>query len=153
MNKWKGGRKAAQERYRTNNRERFLENRRKWYAKNKKKVRQSQLKYQRENREKLYAYNRKWVQQYRAKLREELFAAYGGKCVCCGESNPYFLELDHINNDGASERRKHGNQFVEWVTLRKRGFPKEKHQLLCANCNKGKLRNGGICPHKTASQS
>jgi hypothetical protein len=26
-------------------------------------------------------------------------------------------------------------------------------QLLCSNCNHGRARNGGICPHKTGSQT
>lgn len=86
-----------------------------------------------------------------AELRREVFARYGGMvCACCGETEPKFLSIDHINNDGAEMRRKgvHGNggvAFYQW--LRKSGFP-DGFQVLCMNCNVGKHRNGGVCPHQ-----
>ncbi len=41
------------------------------------------------------------------KLKQECFNAYGGnKCACCKIiKRTEFLTLDHINNDGAEERR------------------------------------------------
>lgn len=76
--------------------------------------------------------------------------AYGGACACCGETNPVFLNVDHINNDGAEERAKikkwGGHSFYIW--LRKQGYPKDRYQLLCSNCDVGKYRNGGTCPHQ-----
>lgn len=80
-------------------------------------------------------------------LRAECVQAYGGKCVCCGEAEYDFLELDHIFNDGAAERRKHKNGRQEMLALKRQGWPKGRHQLLCANCNRGKQRNGGVCSH------
>lgn len=88
-----------------------------------------------------------------AVLREQVFMAYGGKqCACCGETEPLFLTIDHIANDGAEMRRsgthsRGGTQFYQW--LRKNGFP-SGFQVLCMNCNLGKHRNGGFCPHDTA---
>lgn len=89
-----------------------------------------------------------------AKLRQEVFTAYGGTvCCCCGETGSKFLSIDHIDNDGA-EMRKSGKQprggtaFYQW--LRKSGFPKG-FQVLCMNCNVGKHRNGGICPHQSGN--
>lgn len=88
-----------------------------------------------------------------AVLREQVFSAYGGhKCSCCGETEPLFLSIDHIDNDGAEMRRKGvhsrgGTQFYQW--LRKNGFP-DGFQVLCMNCNLGKHRNGGVCPHKSS---
>jgi len=85
-------------------------------------------------------------------LREEVFAAYGGKrCACCGEAEPLFLSIDHVDNDGAQMRRsgthsRGGTQFYQW--LRKNGFP-AGFQVLCMNCNLGKHRNGGVCPHQS----
>ena len=32
--------------------------------------------------------------------------------------------------------------------LRRQG-PQDRYQLLCANCNFGKLMNGGVCPHQS----
>lgn len=62
-----------------------------------------------------------------------------------------FLTIDHVANDGAEMRRNgtygnSGTAFYQW--LRKSGFP-AGFQVLCMNCNHGKHRNGGVCPHKT----
>ncbi len=85
-----------------------------------------------------------------AKIRAAVFAAYGGHvCVCCGETEPLFLTIDHVDNDGAEMRRngthsRGGTAFYQW--LKKSGFP-PGFQVLCMNCNLGKHRNGGVCPH------
>jgi len=86
-------------------------------------------------------------------LKREVYAHYGnGKCQCCGETEYTFLTMDHINNDGAQHRRElkyhsaTGHGFYVW--LRKNNFP-EGFQVLCQNCNVGKWRNGGVCPHKS----
>jgi hypothetical protein len=146
--KWKGGREAAQRRYKEKNREEINRKKRQAYQRNKKKERARQKKYRSENQDAVLAYNRKWIRNYRATVREEMLAAYGGKCACCGEAEPLFLELDHVFNDGARQRRKYGNQFCEWVALRRQGWPKGRHQILCANCNKGRALGGGECPHE-----
>lgn len=86
------------------------------------------------------------------KLRDLVFETYGGYvCKCCGETEPLFLQIDHVNNDGAKHRKEvfgekvgSGQRIYRW--LRDNNFP-EGFQVLCANCNLGKHRNGGICPH------
>lgn len=82
------------------------------------------------------------------KLYAEIIQNYGGMCACCKESNPMFLTIDHINNDGKQHRLEigAGGRFYRW--LRKNGFPKEGLQLYCYNCNYGKQRNKGVCPHE-----
>lgn len=91
----------------------------------------------------------------RDKLRMVVFAAYGGyKCTCCGETEPHFLSLDHVNNDGY-KRRKEGEPYGGerfYRMLINQGFPKD-FQVLCMNCNHGKSRNGGICPHQSKEPS
>lgn len=84
-----------------------------------------------------------------ARRKQKVILAYGGKCVCCGESNPDFLTIDHILNDGAEERKKFNgyNGQSTYSALIKSGFPKDRYQLLCWNCNMGKRINNGICPH------
>ncbi len=88
----------------------------------------------------------------RLKLWKHVFGHYGEKCVCCGEAEPLFLTIDHVNNDGAAHRRSMpdgrystGERMYRW--LRDNGFP-EGFQTLCMNCNLGKQRNGGVCPHQ-----
>lgn len=81
------------------------------------------------------------------KLRDEVFAAYGGyECNCCGETMPEFLQIDHVNNDGAEHRRqiKASGGIYSW--LKRNGFP-QGFQVLCANCNYAKGFYG-YCPHK-----
>ena len=85
--------------------------------------------------------------RYRA-LRAEVLATYGGACECCGERIAAFLELDHIDSSGASHRREIGRgsgMTYKWV--KDRGYPRESFRLMCANCNQGRARNGGIFPH------
>lgn len=70
---------------------------------------------------------------------------YGSKCNCphCSETNPLFLTIDHVNNDGYKDRRS-GATFYRWII--KNNFPSDL-QIFCFNCNLGKQRNKGTCPH------
>ncbi len=128
-------RKGQGERYRTISRKRFHKrianmseiDRKLWYAEKAQKKRLSHYK-----------------------NRHAVFMAYGGyRCACCGETEETFLTIDHINNDGAEMRRNkihgHGFQFYAW--LRRNNYP-VGFQVLCMNCQYGKLRNNGICPHQ-----
>jgi hypothetical protein len=91
---------------------------------------------------------KKYRLRKQAENREKIYAAYGNKCVCCGEDNPLFLTVDHVNSDGYLERKNKkytsGSQFYSLIV--KQNFP-DKYQLLCYNCNMGRARNNGICPH------
>jgi hypothetical protein len=83
-------------------------------------------------------------------LKAAVIEAYGGKCSCCGESEPAFLTIDHIDGNGADKRRAgEGSGGALYSSLKRRGFPKEGYQLLCFNCNCAKGRNG-VCPHELA---
>jgi len=78
-----------------------------------------------------------------------VFNAYGGcKCACSGclESNIKFLTIDHINNNGTSERKNFGSGGIFYKYLIKNNYP-AGYQVLCYNCNCGRGANGGICPH------
>ena len=89
----------------------------------------------------------------RARGRDAAFAAYGGyKCACCAETEPKFLTLDHIGNDGAKWRReKLGSRtmagYRTYRLLALNGYP-DGFQVLCMNCNHGKRMNNGVCPHQ-----
>jgi hypothetical protein len=76
--------------------------------------------------------------------------AYGGPiCVCCGVDILDFLCIDHIHRNGAEERKKLGTTGGEkfYRHLRDNGYP-PGYQVLCYNCNIGRERNGGTCPHQ-----
>jgi hypothetical protein len=89
------------------------------------------------------------ARDWRNRIRVETFRAYGGACACCGETESLFLEVDHIDGGGSEHRKtvRGGSMFYSW--LKKQGFPKDKYRLLCRNCNYGRFRNGGECPHRT----
>ena len=71
--------------------------------------------------------------------------AYGGKCVCCGETIIEFLTIDHINGGGTKHRKEVvGGRLYDWLI--KNNFP-EGYQILCMNCNMAEGIFGG-CPHK-----
>jgi hypothetical protein len=95
----------------------------------------------------------------RNQIKAIVFAKYSGssqyRCVCCGETELFFLTLDHINNDGAEFRKQNfgfqgaaGYRTYSW--LLKNGLP-EGLQVLCANCQHGKRMNNGVCPHQVRS--
>lgn len=83
----------------------------------------------------------------RSVMRSKVLDHYGRKCACCGEAEEMFLEIDHVNSDGAQHRKEIGtasSHIIRWLI--KHNFP-PGFQLLCSNCNHGKMRCGGICPH------
>lgn len=130
------------------NREAVNARRRALYAADAEKHRERASAYRKEAKEKVNQYNAAWSAKYRANLRSEMIEAYGGKCSCCGEHEHLFLQLDHIHNDGHIDRKENKTSAKLWAKLKKAGWPKDRHQLLCANCNFGKLMNGGVCPHQ-----
>lgn len=87
------------------------------------------------------------AKKFTIKLKFEVLKAYGGKCICCGETQPYFLTIDHVYNDGASDRKINGSGRRFYHYLKRLGFPKDRYQILCYNCNNAK-RILGYCPHR-----
>lgn len=83
------------------------------------------------------------------RLQDQAIMAYGGYvCACCGETEPLFLTIDHVSNNGKEHRktfRNSGDGLYKW--LRKNAYP-PGFQVLCMNCNHGKHRNKGVCPHQ-----
>ena len=84
------------------------------------------------------------------KIKQKLREIYGEVCACCGESEPTFLTVDHINNDGWKDRRPDGGNLTssEMIYRRLVFGPKRKDiQMLCYNCNCARQRIG-YCPHQ-----
>lgn len=85
----------------------------------------------------------------RKRLRDETFEAYGGyRCYCCGETEPEFLTIDHIDGNGEVHRNSGARRIDYW--LRKHNYP-PGFRVACYNCNcsAGKTSNpDGKCPHQ-----
>jgi hypothetical protein len=102
------------------------------------------------NRRATTSKEREWHRARRQRLRAEMLQAYGGKCACCGEDEPVFLALDHV--DGLSDedrvdgprRRLSTDKII--ARLKKQDWP-DGYQLLCHNCNAAKAILGE-CPHR-----
>lgn len=119
--------------------------RREYYAKNKERL----LKYFSERR-RTPAYrkrHREYAKRRYHEVRSEMLAAYGGRCTCCGETEPAFLTIEHVNQDGASHRRLLSSPAGVIPDLKKRGWPKDGFTLHCWNCNAANYFSGG-CPHR-----
>jgi len=88
-------------------------------------------------------FNRRRRDRY-VKQREIVFDHYGRVCVCCGEDNPSFLTIDHIDGGGSQHIKNevHG-EIYPWLI--RRHFP-NGFQVLCYNCNCAK-RDKKECPH------
>lgn len=84
-----------------------------------------------------------------AKMRIACIKAYGEICSCiyCNERNPKFMQLDHVNNDGAAHKKSmnwnRGGSNYLWAV--RNNFP-DRLQLLCANCHQVKTFSGGCTP-------
>lgn len=77
--------------------------------------------------------------RHRDQLKHDMVLAYGGKCVHCGENDPVVLSLDHIYDDAHVEKERYGlnsrGGHKHYLRLKTAGWPKDRFQLLCFNCN------------------
>ena len=101
---------------------------------------ESNAKWRESNREKINAYNAK----RRMSAKYKILDRYGKSCVICGFDDIRALQLDHIENNGAQERKSLGGQKISganfYLYLIKQGLP-DGYQTLCANCNNIKQWN------------
>lgn len=97
------------------------------------------------NKERIIAKNR----QRQKVIRTVVLQRYGNKCVCCGETNPRFLTMDHIKGGGRAHRKSIASIY-DYLNLKP--LDEEQFQILCFNCNCSKYWNNNICPHKQANE-
>lgn len=76
-------------------------------------------------------------------MRVAVLRTLGGECACCRITEPVFLDLDHIDNDGNKDRAK-TNSATWRLALRE----PHRFQILCRNCNWAKHMGG--CPHQVS---
>ena len=84
---------------------------------------------------------------YARGFRLKILEKYGNVCICCGETEIKFLQVDHVNNDGHDHRKEIGvtaEALYRWAEAK--GFPPTL-QVLCANCHAAKSFHG-TCPHE-----
>ena len=113
---------------------------RKWYHANREKSISRNNEWRENNWGKVLAASKK----YSAKRRDETLIAIGGPlCVCCGETERSFLDIDHVNGGGNKHRKTvpDPNAFYKYVASHPSEF-----QVLCCNCNHSKRRLGA-CAH------
>lgn len=79
--------------------------------------------------------------KYYLRDKEKVISKYGVICAECKEDRIERLTIDHINNDGALQRRqlKCGTGVTFYRYLIKNNYPNLGLQVLCYNCNCGKI--------------
>lgn len=74
-------------------------------------------------------------------------------CACCKEADVRFLQIEHINGDGAEHRLRLGHnkkgmcashQVYKWLV--DQNYP-SGYEVLCGSCNSAR-HIYGVCPHK-----
>lgn len=124
-----------------------------YYRANRESVKAQVKRYREENLEKTKAASSKANKARWQRLRRQAFDAYGWRCACCGETEPQFLCIDHVNDDGWLKRKKETRvAFGTMGWLEKEGYP-SGFQTLCHNCNFSKHSNGGKCIHQLTEGS
>ena len=137
--------------YRLRNIDRIRERQRLYNIKNKERIKLRTHNYHVKHREQLLHDMKIRGKIWYDNLWSTVFSHYSKgvpHCVCCGEMDREFLQMDHIEG---KKKWNHdlsygGHKLYQWIV--NNNFP-SGFQVLCANCNFGKKMNNGTCPHKT----
>lgn len=89
--------------------------------------------------------------EYCIQTKIEVMEHYGGpRCACCGEDHLIMLSLDHVDQNGAADRKENGKSGTGfYLRLRKLGYP-PGFRVLCRNCNYAVYFSPNhVCPHRT----
>ncbi len=120
---------------------------RRYRQENKETIKAVNKKYQADNRERLLEAKKGRTRR----LRQRILEAYGHACECCGESESQFLCVDHVNGNGAQERKAGLTGSRYYYSIIRKAFPKDEYRLLCHNCNMS-LGFYGYCPHQSEKE-
>lgn len=119
-----------------------------WIAKNPEKRKamkaRNRAKYREKARERDRLYRLSNLADIRRKTAERTLAFHhslriralqhlGGKCHRCGFEDPRALQIDHVNSDGAAERKSLSTSRILKAVID--SVPGERYQCVCANCN------------------
>lgn len=138
--------------YYADNKDKFVENAKKWRENNPKRRKEikkkAAKKYYLKNRDRIRDRQKVLARENRVKCLEY----YGGKpprCNCCGENEIKFLTIDHVDNNGAEHRKEifsngRSGNIIQWLI--RNDYP-AGFQVLCYNCNCAK-GFWGKCPHE-----
>jgi hypothetical protein len=122
--------KECNKRYYQKNRDKLKAHQKEWAKNNKDKVNATQRKRVRTHPE----LNRKHTREYNARVRKSLIELLGGKCVRCGFDDPRALQIDHIHGGGSQDvKAMTGMKNIQFMKRVLAGST--EYQLLCANCN------------------
>ena len=114
--------------------------RRRWSKNNRNREREKTAAYYQANKERINAQ----ITERRRGMRRQILETLGAICNCCGETEPAFLTIDHVLNDGADDRRL--RRHLVYKRILDEGCPTDRYQILCWNCNSAKGMLGN-CPH------
>ena len=122
---------------------------RKWHQKNKDRIREKKRLNMRKYRAERPDHYREQSRKAKAKLRNKVFDMYGRVCVRCGFDDIRALTLDHINNNGAEERKALGERGVYRRAVEK--YQPEEYRIICMNCQFiSRIKNGRQNQHSSS---
>ena len=73
---------------------------------------------------------KEYMRQYDLNRRKNILSHLGGKCASCGNDNWRVQQVDHINNDGYTDKR--GTTAKQKDILL---YGTSKYQIMCCNCH------------------
>ncbi len=102
------------------------------YKRKLREKREADPEYKAQHRERINALN----QRNRKKLRLSILEMLGNCCKICGYSNKRALQIEHINGDGAEERRRYQDPTACYRFIKSQvEAGTDRYQILCANCH------------------
>lgn len=122
---------------------------RQWNQRNLDKVRARSKRWRENNKEKAKETQDRSNLKNKANRRisdlAKKFAAmemYGGKCLGCGCNELAVLTIDHVNDDGAIDRKSNGNRGIVFYRRLLKQPRRSDLQILCASCQSRKRNYG-----------